>query len=162
MQRGDAFTVTRTFTEQDAIAFADISRDYNPVHFDDRFAKLNDFRGRICHGLLVASILTEIGGEIGWLASGMNFRFKKPVYFGDSIGCCSTITEIDDRNRGKAEAQFKNQHNEIVIEAYLMGIIPDSAEKRVMQTVMAERDSTNNAVKAGQQFCWLVLGGICE
>lgn len=33
-----------------------------------------------------------------------------------------------------------------------MGIIPDSAEKRVMQTVMAERDSTNNAVKAGQQF----------
>lgn len=109
MQRGDAFAVTRTFTEQDAIAFADISRDYNPVHFDDRFAKLNDFRGRICHGLLVASILTEIGGEIGWLASGMNFRFKKPVYFGDSIGCCSTITEIDDRNRAKAEAQFKNQ-----------------------------------------------------
>jgi 3-hydroxybutyryl-CoA dehydratase len=106
--------------------------------------------------------LTEIGGEIGWLASGMNFRFKKPVYFGDSIECCSTITEIDDRNRANAEAQFKNQHNEIVIEAYLMGIIPDSAEKRVMQTVMAERDSTNNAVKAGQQFCWLVLGGICE
>ena len=147
MQRGDAFTVTRTFTEQDAIAFADISRDYNPVHFDDRFAKLIDFRGRICHGLLLASILTEIGGEIGWLASGMNFRFKKPVYFGDSIECCFTVTEIDDRNRAKAEAQFKNQQNEIVIEAYVMGIIPDSAEKRVMQTVMAERDSTKMLLK---------------
>ena len=143
LKQSDSFAVSRTFTEQDTIAFADISRDYNPVHFDHRFAKVKNFHGRICHGLLVASMLTEIGGQIGWLASGMTFRFKKPVYFGDTIECCLTITELDDRNRAKAEAVFKNQKEEIVIEAYLTGILPDFPEKRVMEVMMAEGDPTN-------------------
>jgi 3-hydroxybutyryl-CoA dehydratase len=60
MKRGDSFAVSRTFTEKDAVAFADICRDYNPVHFDRRFAKVKNFRDRICHGLLVAGMLTEI------------------------------------------------------------------------------------------------------
>jgi len=145
LKRGDSFTVSRTFTEQDTMAFADMSRDYNPVHFDDRFAEVKNFRGRICHGLLVASLLTEIGGQIGWLASGMNFRFRKPVYFGETIECSFTITEVDERNRAKAEAVFKNQKNEIVLEAHLTGIVPGSPEQRVMEAMMAEGDPTNKS-----------------
>jgi len=143
LKRGDSFAVARTFSEPDTMAFADLSRDYNPVHFDDRFAEAKNFRGRICHGLLIASLLTEIGGQIGWLASGMNFRFKKPVYFGDTIECRLTITELDDRNRAKAEAVFKNQEEEIVIEAHLTGVIPGSPEQRVMEAMLAEGDPTN-------------------
>lgn len=143
LKPGDSFTVSRTFTEQDTIAFANTSRDYNPVHFDDRFASAKTFRARICHGLLVASLATEIGGQIGWLASGMNFRFKRPVYFGDTIECSMIITEIDDRNRAKAEAVFKNQQNEIVIEADVTGIVPGLPERRVMEAMIAEGDSTN-------------------
>ncbi len=30
---GDTFVVHRTFTEKDVQAFADISKDYNPIHF---------------------------------------------------------------------------------------------------------------------------------
>jgi 3-hydroxybutyryl-CoA dehydratase len=143
MKRGDSFVVSRTFTEQDVIAFADISRDYNPVHFDHRFAKVKNFHSRICHGLLVGSILTEIGGQIGWLASGMSFRFKKPVYWGDKIECHFIITDLDDRNRAKAEAVFKNQHGDIVMEAHLTGNIPDMPERSVMELMMAEGDPTN-------------------
>ena len=143
LKQGDSFAVSRTFTEHDTLAFADISKDYNPVHFDHRFASLKTFHARICHGLLVASMLTEIGGQIGWLASGMNFRFKKPVYFGDTIECCLTITELDDRNSAKAEAVFKNQQNEIVIESYLTGFVPGVAERRIMEVMMAEGDPTN-------------------
>jgi acyl dehydratase len=143
LKPGDSFTVSRTFTEHDTLAFADTSRDYNPVHFDDRFASAKNFRARICHGLLVASLATEIGGQIGWLASGMNFRFKRPVYFGDTIECSMTITEIDDRNRAKAEAVFKNQQNEIVIEADVTGIVPGLPERRVMGAMLAEGDPTN-------------------
>ncbi|MBT8359723.1 MAG: acyl dehydratase, partial [Deltaproteobacteria bacterium] len=84
LQSGDSFTVTRTLTEQDMKRFADISKDYNPIHFDDRFAEVKNLNGRICHGLLVASLLTEIGGQLGWLASAMSFQFKKPVYLGDT------------------------------------------------------------------------------
>ena len=143
LKPGDSFVLSRTFTEEDTLAFADLSRDYNPVHFDDRFARARNFPGRICHGLLVASILTEIGGQIGWLASRMNFGFKKPVYFGDTIECRFTITEVDDRNRAKAEAVFKNQQDEIVIEALLTGIIPGLTERRVMEAMVAEGDPTN-------------------
>ena len=145
LKRGDSFAVSRTFTELQTMAFAEMSRDYNPVHFDDRFAEVKSFRGRICHGLLVASLLTEIGGQIGWLASGMSFRFKKPVYFGDTIECCLAITELDDRNRAKAEAVFKNQQDEIVIEAHLTGIVPGAPEQRVMEAMMAEGDPTNKS-----------------
>ena len=34
LQAGDTFTVSRCFTEQDMVAFADITQDYNAVHFD--------------------------------------------------------------------------------------------------------------------------------
>jgi 3-hydroxybutyryl-CoA dehydratase len=143
LKPGDSFTVSRTFTENDATAFADVGRDYNPVHFDLRFAKAKSFHGPICQGLLVASLLTEIGGQIGWLASEMNFRFKKPVYFGDTIECRFTITELDNRNRAKAEVMFKNHRDETVIEAYVTGIAPGLPERRVMEVMMAEGDPTN-------------------
>jgi 3-hydroxybutyryl-CoA dehydratase len=123
--------------------FAEVSRDYNPVHFDDRFAEVKGFTGRICHGLLVGSMLTEIGGQIGWLASGMNFRFKKPVYFGDAIACCLTITEVDERERAMADAVFMNQNGEVVIEASITGIVPGGVERRVLAAMMAEGDPTN-------------------
>jgi acyl dehydratase len=143
LTRGDCFVVSRTFTERETKVFADISRDYNPVHFDDRFARVKNFHGPICHGLLVAGLLTEIGGQIGWLASEMNFRFRKPVYFGNTIECRLIITEMDERNRAKAEAVFRNQNGEIVIEASLAGIVPGTPEKSVMEAMVSEGDLSN-------------------
>lgn len=133
---GDSFTVTRTFTEEDMLAFAGITRDYNPVHFDDRFAAVKKFNGRICHGLMVAGMLTEIGGQCGWLASGMNFRFKKPVYFNDTITCLCTLTTMDEKNRAEAEAVFTNQHGEVVLEASLFGVLPNARERLVLKDLL--------------------------
>lgn len=143
LQAGDSFAVSRIFTEKDMRAFAEISRDYNPVHFDQRFAEAKNFRGLISHGLLVGSMLTEIGGQIGWLASGMNFRFRKPVYFDDTIECLMTITGIDERNRATAEAVFKNQNDEVVIEAHVTGVVPGLQERSVMELMVSEGDPTN-------------------
>ena len=140
---GDIFSVSREFTEKDVNLFADITRDYNPVHFDERFRKVKGFDSRICHGLLVASMLTEIGGQMGCLATDMSFSFKKPVYFGDSIDCNLAISEQDDNGRFNAKAEYKNQNGTIVIEALLKGIAPDSKEKEVMKAMIAEGDPTN-------------------
>ena len=140
---GDRFSVRRTFSEQDMIAFAEITRDYNPVHFDDRFAALKNFGGRICHGLLVAGMLTEIGGQCGWLATRMDFRFKKPVYFGDTIDCNLTVTEIDDNGRSRAAAVYKNQHGAIVLEADLEGLLPQGGEREIMAALVHTGDPTN-------------------
>jgi len=143
LKTGDTFSVSRTFTEQDVVQFAAISRDYNPVHCDDRFAEVKKFDGRICHGLLVASLITEIGGQIGWLATGMNMEFKKPVYFGDTIKCDFTITEIDERGRAEAEMMFTNENGLLVLEAVLTGILPGDREKKVIKDMLAEGDPTN-------------------
>lgn len=140
---GDTFTITRKFSEQDMLNFANITRDYNPIHFDNRFAQLKNLNGRICHGLLVGSMLTEIGGQIGWLASGMNFRFKKPVYFGDTIICTFTITDIDNNNRARARVVYQNNEGIAVLEADLTGILPGALERRVLSTMVEEGDPTN-------------------
>lgn len=143
LAKGDTFSVSRTFSEQDVIRFADISRDYNPIHCDERFSKVKNLDGLICHGLLVASLITEIGGQIGWLASGMTLEFKKPVYMGDTIKCDFTITQIDDRGRAKAEAVFTNKNDLTVLEAVLTGIVPGDQEKQVMKDMITEGDPTN-------------------
>jgi 3-hydroxybutyryl-CoA dehydratase len=143
LKPGDSFSVSRTFTQQDTAAFAEFSRDHNPVHLDPRFVAAKNFRAPICHGLLVASLLTEIGGQIGWLASGMNFRFRRPVYFGDTIECTFTITEIDNQLRAKADVGFKNQLGEVVIEAQVTGIVPGPHEREIMKALLAEEQGTN-------------------
>jgi len=140
---GDTFVVSRRFTEKDMLAFADVTRDYNPIHFEKRFVEVKSFHDRICHGLLVGSLLTEVGGQIGWLASEMNFRFKRPVYFGDTIECTFTIKEIDERNRSRAEVIYRNQHGVIVLEADLAGILPGKPEREVLSAMVAKGDPTN-------------------
>ena len=143
LKLGDIFKVARTFSQAEMTVFADISRDYNPVHFDERFAATKGFDRCICHGMLVASILTEIGGQIGWLASGMDLRFLKPVYFDDTVTCRCTLTELDERGKAVAECIFKNQTNETVVEATLKGIIPGQLEIDVLVKMVAEGDPTN-------------------
>ncbi|SFR61268.1 Acyl dehydratase [Marinobacter daqiaonensis] len=140
LRAGDSFTITRTFREEDTLAFGDISGDDNPVHYDDRFARIKGFDGKICHGLLVGGMITEVGGQIGWLASGMNFRFRRPVYFGDTITCVFTLTEVDERNRARAEATLSNQHGVPVIEAWLTGVLPTPDEQQILSAILEEQD----------------------
>ena len=143
LNAGDSFIISRTFSEKDMIAFAGITRDYNPVHFDDRFAKAKNFKGRVCHGLLTAGMITEIGGQIGWLATQMNFKFKKPVYFGDTITCCFTITEVDEIGWARAEGTMQNQEGLVMVEAWITGRLPDRRDIDVLKAMVAEGDPTN-------------------
>ena len=140
---GDTFTTSRTFTEQQVMDFAEISRDYNPVHFDERFSKAMKFNGKICHGLLVGSMLTEIGGQLGWLATEMDFKFQKPVYFGDTIKAELTVIDIDENGLATSEVVFTNQDGAIVLEAVVKGFAPGEPGKQVIRTMIAEGDPTN-------------------
>lgn len=141
LKAGDSFTLTRTFTEEETLSFGEISRDQNPVHYSDDFARAKNLEGKICHGLLVGGMITEVGGQIGWLASGMNFRFRRPVYFGDTITCVFTLTEVDERNRARAEAVLSNQHGETVIDAWLTGVLPGPEEQEVMSAMLSEKEA---------------------
>lgn len=135
---GDTFTVSRTFMEQDVLDFAGMTRDYNPVHFDERFVRAKGLGGKICHGLLVGSLVTEIGGQIGWFASKLDFRFKAPVYLGETITCTLTISALTERGLAEAKAVCRNRKGEIVLEAFLKGYIPNDQEKSILNLITTE------------------------
>lgn len=143
LQVGDSFRTSRAYSDDDLIRFARISGDYNPVHFDARFAKARNLPAPICHGLLTASLVTEIGGQIGWLASAMNFRFKGPVYVGEMITCSWVITAIDQNGRARASATITREDGTTVIEADISGIVPGVEERKVLSQMLSEGDPTN-------------------
>lgn len=140
---GAVLTITRTFTQADTEAFGHMTRDYNPVHYDEEFARGKGFSGLICHGLLFGSMICEVGGQLAWLASGMDFRFIAPVYFGDSVTCRITVTEIDEQGRAKAQAVLTNQHGVRVATAALKGRLPMGEDRERLRRMMAEGDPTN-------------------
>ena len=140
---GEVFTFKRTFTRDETAVFGDITRDYNPVHYDPRFAAAKGFAGPICHGLLVGGMVCELGGQVAWLASGMSFKFIRPVYFGDTITCTLMITDIDAKNRARAVAEFVNQDGVKVMEGHLSGHLPGERDKDVLRMMVAEGDGTN-------------------
>jgi len=140
---GTTVRFQRTFTARDVEIFGHITRDYNPVHHERRFIEKKGFRQPICHGLLVGSMVCEPGGQWAWLASGMSFRFLKPVYVGDTITCEMTITKVDEKGKAFARAKFSNQAGELVMEAELSGLLPSEEERALLRVMISEGDPTN-------------------
>ena len=73
----------------------------------------------------------------------MDFRFRNPVYFGDTVTCDLIITDIDSKNRALASARFRNQDGRVVLEADLGGILPGDSEREVLKSMVSEGDPTN-------------------
>lgn len=143
LKKGDTFTFSRTFTEEETLRFGDLTRDYNPVHYDTRWSDKKGMKGLICHGLLVGSMVCEFGGQVGWLASGMNFKFIKPVYFDDTITCTITLKVLEKNGRAEAEALFTNQDDTQIGYACLTGRVPVSDEKILLKAMVDEGDLRN-------------------
>lgn len=143
LKTGDSFTYSRVFTQDETKTFGDMTRDYNPVHYEPRWTQQKGYKGLICHGLLVGSMICEFGGQVGWLATGMSFKFLRPVYFGDTITCTITITNIQDAGRAEAEACFTNLTGEQVCHARLTGRIPLDHERDLLDRMAKEGDPTN-------------------
>lgn len=96
---GHAFTFRRTFSAGDVALFCGITGDFNPYHLDELFARRTKFGRLIVPGLLTGSMITHIGGLLGFLATEMSFQFLAPVFIGDTITCTVTIVEKDETKR---------------------------------------------------------------
>ena len=147
LRQDDSFSYSRVFAQEETKSFGDMTRDYNPVHYDTRWARAKGYRGLICHGLLVGSMICEFGGQVGWLATGMNFKYIKPVYFGDTVQCDITITKLAENGAAEAEAYFTNQDGEQVCYAHLTGRIPLNQERDLLKQMTKEDDPTNKLSK---------------
>lgn len=140
---GDRFSFTRSFGLEDLTAFGEFTRDYNPVHYDDAFARIKGFDGPIGHGLLAGSMICEIGGQLGWLATGMDFSFLRPVYPGDAITCELTVDSIDESRFARARGRLTNQDGVEVIAVALEGYLPEPAARERLGQMIDEGDPTN-------------------
>lgn len=143
LQPGDTFCFSRQFLQKETESFGDLTRDYNPVHYDTRWTRSKGFNGLICHGLLVGGMICEFGGQVGWLATGMRFRFLHPVYFGDTIQCKITLTRLDANGRAEAEAEFTNQKGRLVARADMTGRLPLEDDKALLNKMVREGDPSN-------------------
>lgn len=122
LEVGRTFTYTRTFTEGDVALFCGVTGDYNPYHQDEEFARQSWYGKRTLPGLLTASMMTHIGGMLGFLATEMSFEYVAPVYAGDTVTCTVTIAEKDEEKRRiTGEADFVDQNGEQVLRARFSG-----------------------------------------
>jgi 3-hydroxybutyryl-CoA dehydratase len=96
---GQAASYERTVSAEDVDKFGEVSGDFNPLHFDDEYAKGTIFRGRIAHGMLSLSYLSTVLGTklpgAGSIFMSATTRFKAPVRIGDTVKAVCTVREID-------------------------------------------------------------------
>jgi len=135
LQPGDSFTYSRIFSQEETESFGDLTRDYNPVHYDLRWSQAKGFDGLICHGLLVGSMICDFGGQVGWLATGMSFKFIRPVYPGQTITCTITIDSIEPSGRAEARAILTDEDGEPVCHAALTGRLPLAPERELLKEI---------------------------
>lgn len=118
---GQRFVYRRTFTDGDVALFCGVTGDFNPHHQDAEFCASTRFGRPIIPGLLTASMLTHIGGLLGFLASDMHFEFLAPVYPGDTIRCIVEVIAKDER-RVHGEGTFTNQDGTLVLKGRFSGV----------------------------------------
>lgn len=120
---GQEYSKTFRVTEEKGRAFADVSQDYNLLHLDEEYAKNTLFKGRIAHGMLVASFISGVLGNdfpgIGTVYLGQELQFIRPVRYGDEISVIVKIVDIDQETKKmKLSTICKNRVGKNVIEGY--------------------------------------------
>ncbi len=110
-----------TVTDEMVRAYAEITGDRNPLHFDAEFAARTRFKrlmaqGGITTGLLHALVAMDLPGP-GSVFVRQSWSFPRPVYIGDTIRAQATVKSVRER-RNMAELEFtvENQDGETVLE----------------------------------------------
>jgi acyl dehydratase len=101
-------------------AYADLTGDRNPLHFDEAFASRTRFgrliaQGGIATGLLHALVAMDLPGA-GSVFVSQTWTFPKPVFIGDTITATGTVVSARQA-RGFYEMSFSvvNQDGEEVL-----------------------------------------------
>ena len=90
-------------------AYAEITGDYNPLHFDAEFTARTRFerlivQGGITTGLLNALVAMDMPGP-GSVFVSHSWIFPAPVYIGDTIRAEATVTSVY-KGRPRSDMEF--------------------------------------------------------
>lgn len=125
----DSASFSKTISETDVYLFAGISGDFNPLHVDEEYAKTTEFGTRIAHGGLPASLLAPVLGMklpgLGTVALETTTKFRKPVFFGDTVTCTVVVIEKVERIKAvRMKVTWTNQKKEVVCKGETLVIPP--------------------------------------
>jgi len=130
---GMSASFAKTITEADIVLFAAASGDNNAVHINEEFAQTTQFKGRIAHGMLSASVISAaIAGKLpgpGTIYLGQNLRFKAPVRPGDTVQATVTVKELFAEKGRVALTTVCTVKGTVVIEGDAL-VMPTSREPR--------------------------------
>ncbi len=132
LQVGDHASMTRTFIQADAQAFALLSGDVNPSHVDAHFAATDQFHAVVAHGMWTAALISNVLGTRipgpGTVYVSQDLRFLRPVYLGDTVQVTVTVTSIQTAAghppRATLQCRVVNQRNEAVVEGDAQVLVP--------------------------------------
>ena len=93
-QRG---TWTKTFTADDVEAFARLTGDRNPLHFDEEFARRTRPGRLIVHGGLTTGLFNALVAEVlpgpGSVFLHQEWDYPAPAYIGDTVTAEAEVIE---------------------------------------------------------------------
>ena len=126
---GDKASFQKTISEADVYQFAGITGDLNPAHVNSVIANKSIFKDRVVHGMLLGGLISAVLGMYlpgpGTIYLEQNLKFKKPVFFGDTIEAIVEVKEIIiEKNRIILETICVNQNGIVVLEGYAVVMPP--------------------------------------
>lgn len=117
---GDSAELTRRITTEDVMGFAKLTKDYNPIHFENSAAKEQGFENKIVHGMLVGSLFSQIiGTELpgdGTVYLSQTLEFIAPVKHNDVIRVVVKIKNILPNKKYLLDTVCYNQNGVIVVK----------------------------------------------
>lgn len=118
---GQTATRSLMLTQKHVDKYAEITGDYNPLHFDEDFASRTKFGGLIVQGglttgLLNALVATDMPGP-GTVFLSHDIRFTGPVFIGDTITARAKVLSVHpDKPVSQLEIEITRQTGETVVE----------------------------------------------
>jgi len=118
---GQKATRSITLTSNHVKTYADLSGDYNPLHFDEGFAAKTKFKslvvqGGLTTGLLHALVAMDMPGP-GTVFLSQNWKFTAPVFIGDTMTAEAEIMSVHEKKPVTQLAiKITRQDGETVLE----------------------------------------------
>ncbi len=120
LKKGQRWALTRKFTQEDVLIFAKLSGDNNPLHYDVEFCKSTIFKQPICHGMLGASLFSNLlGNNIkGSIYLSQTLKFLRPIYIDEEVEAKLIIREVfpEKRRLSLITQVAKVDKNELAID----------------------------------------------
>ena len=119
---GQTATRSKRVTDDDLRKYAEITGDYNPLHFDDAFAGATRFgrrvaQGGVTAGLLNALVAMDVPGP-GTVFMSQALTYRAPVYVGDTVTARVEVKAVKpDKPVCQLAFSVTNQDNAVVLEA---------------------------------------------